>query len=175
MSEDMTWTWRHFLYNIKWNRLHFLDPNPLDIWQASDMRQTKLYLKSNISESDNQNQISRTDSTTLQVHCKKFQFLCWFLYVRYLKNFVKWLTVKVCLLNLPRSMWILTRRPAPCAESLNIEVEDMEGFVCGDTRGQEREQSACFQGVDGRSPLVCEAEGRHYVSDSDTKDNQNVK
>ena len=41
------------------------------------MRQTKLYLKSNISESDNQNQISRTDSTTLQVHCKKFQiFIC---------------------------------------------------------------------------------------------------
>ena len=49
-----------------------------------------------------------------------------------------------------------------CAESLdlNIEVEDMEGFVCGDTRGQETEQPA---GVDGGSPLACEAEGRHYL------------
>ena len=50
-----------------------------------------------------------------------------------------------------------------CAESLDIEVEDMEGFVCGDTRCEEREQSACFQGVDGGSPLACEAEGRHYL------------
>lgn len=50
-----------------------------------------------------------------------------------------------------------------CTESLDIAAEDMTDFVCGDTRGEEREQSACFQGVDGGSPLACEAEGRHYL------------
>ena len=68
-----------------------------------------------------------------------------------------------------------------CAESLDldIEVEDMEGFVCGDsTRGQETEQPACFQGLDGGSPLACEAKGRHYLGAivifSMVKDNLNV-
>ena len=50
-----------------------------------------------------------------------------------------------------------------CADSLDIEAEDMNDFVCGDTSGEEREQAACFQGVDGGSPLACEAGGRHYL------------
>ena len=51
-----------------------------------------------------------------------------------------------------------------CAASLDTDPRHLESFVCGDTvEGEQGEQSACFLGLDGGSPLSCEAEGRHYL------------
>ena len=52
-----------------------------------------------------------------------------------------------------------------CASYLDVPRQDSEflsNIVCAKSQYSEPDQSACFLGLDGGSPLACQAEGGHH-------------
>ena len=51
-----------------------------------------------------------------------------------------------------------------CATHLPGNKTDLSDFVCASSDPEsEEEQSACYVGLDGGSPLACQADGHHYL------------
>ena len=53
-----------------------------------------------------------------------------------------------------------------CATRLPVAEQDssyLANILCAESQLAEADQSACFLGLDGGSPLACEAEGHHYL------------
>ena len=57
--------------------------------------------------------------------------------------------------------------PSQCGSNLGLQEKDsaalLSNIICAKGQAGETEQSACFLGLDGGSPLACEAEGHHYL------------